>query len=288
MVGGECDTCKAGLENLWHTFYHCPFAEEVWRCSGVQAFITDITAHSESFVESLFLIIGSSDAELKAKICMLLWQIWRDRNGVIWKGAIPAPTRSIAAAMESRNDWIMARHKLSHQVPSAAAASTCVGWHPLQPGYVKCGVDVAFFEDLHAMGVGLVLRDHEGHFIMAKTLKVQGLFKVEEGELMGIKEALSWLKELCYNRGWVESDCKLACKAIRSGERNILELGILAAFCREELSSFLDVQICHVKRDRNVIAHCLARAARDFLTHHVWNEPPALVEGHLHLPCSCV
>ncbi|XP_057770854.1 uncharacterized protein LOC130990645 [Salvia miltiorrhiza] len=287
-VGGECETCKSSFENLWHTFFFCSFAEDCWRCSDLGQYISNITNSCDSFVEALFCIIGGNNEELTARVCMVLWQIWKDRNRAIWEGVFPVPARSVLQAAEARIEWLLAREKRSVQHPSSSPAVTCGGWHPLPLEYVKCNVDATFFSDINAVGIGIVVRSHDGNFVTGKSMKLMGLRRVDEGELIGIKEALSWLKFLGLSRGWVESDCKRACEALCSSERNISEMGTLAAFCRKELASMPDIQVNHVRREHNGIAHFLAKAARDFDTHHVWNEPPLAVEGHFHLPCSCV
>ncbi|XP_057791107.1 uncharacterized protein LOC131008228 [Salvia miltiorrhiza] len=165
--------------------------------------------------------------------------------------------------------------------------NSCVGWHAIQVGWVRCGVDAAFFEHDKSMGIGMVVRDHAGEFVIEKLMKVRGSRDVAEGELMGINEALSWLKSLGYEHGWIDCDSKIACDAVLKGVGFINERGVLADYCRRELSTMPGVQVCNVRRSRNAIAHCLAKAARDISTLHVWNEPSSFVEGHLHVPCSC-
>ncbi|XP_057802912.1 uncharacterized protein LOC131018204 [Salvia miltiorrhiza] len=140
VVGGECETCKTSIENLWHKF---SFAR-LRRLAGAQ-------------------IIGGSNEELKARVCMVMWQIWKDRNGVIWKGVLPSPGRSTSLAAECRVEWLLARRKRTAQNPQAPPATS----------------------------IGIVIRDHEGQFMTGKSLRFLGLHRVEEGELMGIKEALS-------------------------------------------------------------------------------------------------
>lgn len=44
-----------------------------------------------------------------------------------------------------------------------------VTWNPPQQGFIKCNLDVAFFEDTKTFGLGMCLRDSEGNFIKAMT-----------------------------------------------------------------------------------------------------------------------
>ncbi|XP_057780078.1 uncharacterized protein LOC130998683 [Salvia miltiorrhiza] len=249
--------------------------------------MSTVIAQCDSFEHALTLILRDQDIERKANVCMTLWQIWRDRNAMIWQHTVPVPSRSVLCAAAARTDWKLAQ-TLPLQKATAPASVVCVGWHSMPQGSIKCNVDAAFFAEDQSMGIGIAIRNHEGDFVIGKSIKLPGRRSVVEGELLGIKEALSWIKELSYGRGCLESDSKRVCDLINSGERNRLELGVIVSICKQDLLELSDFTICFVGRNRNGIAHCLAKAARDIFTHHVWNEPPSSVVGHLHVPCSCV
>ncbi|XP_057796787.1 uncharacterized protein LOC131012797 [Salvia miltiorrhiza] len=287
QVGGECGICKAGYENLWHTFFSCPFAEDCWRISNMELYIDNVRSRCESFLQALFMIVDDKDDTRKIKICMLLWQIWKARNSAVWNNENPSPASSVLMAACTYEDWTAAHSRARPGPVAASSGATCVGWHGLPSGWFCCNVDAAFFRESNTCGLGMAIRDHNGNFIAGKSIKIVGSWSVEEGEMMGIKEALSWLKEKELTHGRVETDSKRACDAINSRAKNFSEMGALASHCRNELSLAPDVRIHHVKRTRNAIAHILAKAARDIDAHHVWNEPPSFVVGHLHIPCSC-
>ncbi|XP_057809148.1 uncharacterized protein LOC131023623 [Salvia miltiorrhiza] len=263
-AGGDCPICASGYENMWHLFLFCQFATNCWQISGLRAIMDPIIEGSESFEEVVFKIVSHSEGEFKVKAVMLMWQIWRDRNGVVWKNDNPIPTRSILGAAQAWSDWKLARAPVISRNSSSVSAA----------------ID-------RLLGIGIVIRNHLGEFVLGKTIILPGCRSVEEGELVGIKEALSWIKGLGYEKGVIESDCKRACDVINSIERNISEVGVIASLCRSELVLMPGFHVVHVKRDLNAIAHSLAKVSRDFSSHHVWTEPPISVVGHLHLPCSC-
>ncbi|XP_057809101.1 uncharacterized protein LOC131023575 [Salvia miltiorrhiza] len=235
-------------KNLWHVFLFCPFAEDCWRASHLQAFISNIISGSDSFVMALFLIIGSSNEDVKTKVCMLFWQIWKERNAVVWNESNLVPSSSMVAAVVTCADWKLARSVAAHLSARQQPTAPCLGWHAIPADSVRCNVDAAFFEQDQTMEIGIVVRDNTGSFVAGKTMKMPGGRSVEEGELIGIKEALSWLKDLGHMKGIVESDSKRACEVISSGEKNILEIGAIASFCRREIRLFSDISIIHIKR----------------------------------------
>lgn len=48
-----------------------------------------------------------------------------------------------------------------------------------------------FFPSLNRTGVGMVLQDENGEFVAARVTTIPGCLCVDEGEAMGIYEALS-------------------------------------------------------------------------------------------------
>ncbi|KAL8526707.1 hypothetical protein ACS0TY_015781 [Phlomoides rotata] len=55
--------------------------------------------------------------------------------------------------------------------------------------------------DSGEMGFGMVLRDRCGSHIYSRTLDMSGLYTPEEGEAIGLFEALSWIKDLDVRNG---------------------------------------------------------------------------------------
>ncbi|XP_057779532.1 uncharacterized protein LOC130998115 [Salvia miltiorrhiza] len=214
-------------------------------------------------MQAFFIIFDEVQGEHVALFAMVLWQIWKDRNTVVWKEIFPNPDRSVATAVGCRQEWLLARARGTRQHSALSSSAVCLGWHDLSEGDVLCGVDAAFFEGDNAMGLGLVFGDHSGNFLTGTSLKIPGMRSIEEGEVLGIKEVFSWIQRLGYVSGIVELDSKRACNEITSGGRNISEFGLLAKFCREELSMLPGFCLRHVRCDQNVIAHGLAKAARD-------------------------
>lgn len=90
-----------------------------------------------------------------------------------------------------------------------------------------------------------------------------------EGEIIGIREALSWIKALRYTKCFIESDCQIACNAINSREENFTELGVYVEVCRNEIVAITEVKVKYIRRDLNTIAYKLTRIAFDFVTLHV-------------------
>lgn len=66
-------------------------------------------------------------------------------------------------------------------------------------GWVKANVDAAVFQD-GTIGVGCVVRDTQGQFVSARCKRMAGAWQARESEAIGMKEAMSWLKEMSITR----------------------------------------------------------------------------------------
>jgi hypothetical protein len=95
-------------------------------------------------------------------------------------------------------------------------STNTIRWEKPAPSEVKCNVDAAIFKDQGCYGVGMCLRDENGHFIAAKTAWFHGLAQPQEAEARGLKEAIIWLG----NRGLTNVSIELDCKQVVDGISN--------------------------------------------------------------------
>lgn len=70
------------------------------------------------------------------------------------------------------------------------------------------------FPDSNSFSIGMVLRDHKGHFLRGRTRRLSGRVKAFEAKAVGMFEALSWIKDLQGQDVIVESDSLLVVEAL--------------------------------------------------------------------------
>uniref|UniRef100_A0A803NKE8 Reverse transcriptase domain-containing protein n=1 Tax=Cannabis sativa TaxID=3483 RepID=A0A803NKE8_CANSA len=107
------------------------------------------------------------------------------------------------------------------------------------------------------MGINL----SNGRLIEAYTLGKMGRVDPEMAEIIGIKEALSWIDKHHWQNVVLESDSLLCVQAIKSNIPMLSQFGLLVIDVRQLLLSLNFVEICFVKRSANKAAHCLARSS---------------------------
>ncbi|KAL8461944.1 hypothetical protein ACS0TY_033143 [Phlomoides rotata] len=83
-------------------------------------------------------------------------------------------------------------------------------------GRVKLNIDAGQFTDVMSTCLGMVLRDDTGCFLIGRTLYFPGNYRSEEAEVIGLNEALSWIKNLGKDNVEVEMDTMVVVDAVNT------------------------------------------------------------------------
>ncbi|KAL8491613.1 hypothetical protein ACS0TY_023274 [Phlomoides rotata] len=110
-------------------------------------------------------------------------------------------------------------------------------------GELSLDVDAAFFKDTMEMGLGMVLRDDHGDFIVGRSLVLPGCYAVDVSEAYGVYEALSWIKHLGVHSVVIEMDAKLVFDALKGSTSSRSVFGNVIASCKIIFNSLSDVSI---------------------------------------------
>lgn len=65
-------------------------------------------------------------------------------------------------------------------------------------------------------------------------------------------------------------------KAISKGTQYYLEVGHVFEWCRARLSNRADISLCHVKKQKNQVAHLMARVTCLVNCYNVFLSPPEM------------
>ena len=125
-----------------------------------------------------------------------------------------------------------------------------------------------------------MIRDSQGLFLHVASRAVNGLFQVRELETLGLREALSWIKQLGFERVIFETD-SLQVQALQNRVADFSEFGVLIKDCLSLLQGEPYFSVAFTKRQNNVAAHILARYAIRHADFMVWNDPPLVIQTRL-------
>uniref|UniRef100_A0A803NGS4 RNase H type-1 domain-containing protein n=1 Tax=Cannabis sativa TaxID=3483 RepID=A0A803NGS4_CANSA len=197
-------------ELIFHVLVGCNFAQSCWNLSSVP---TSAIMGTE-FGEWIEQILNNCQPVVFEEALMVAWAIWKARNGLLWN-------KNATRAAEV------------FPLPGVVnnTSNNYINWTAPAAGFLKVNVDGAVFSASDSFGVGGLARDSNGQFIEAFCMHKAGCFQPSLVEAIGVKEALSWIK----NKGW---------------EHVTLET-----------DSLVVVQALQIKRFANNVVHCLTRGA---------------------------
>ncbi|CAN1784844.1 Putative ribonuclease H protein At1g65750 [Linum perenne] len=157
----------------------------------------------------------------------------------------------------------------------------CSSWHPPTRNQFKCNIDAGFRPVESLWGWGAALRDHSGSLLAYRTGWERGQPAVKEGEAWGLLDALSWMESLQIDQVTFEVDSQLVADAMSSYGVNTTEFGAIISRCRRLIQSNPGFRVCFVRRDRNHVAHELARRSFSLASRFVGYVPPVWLEDAL-------
>ncbi|XP_060959245.1 uncharacterized protein LOC115703661 [Cannabis sativa] len=207
---------------------------------------------------------NSVSSEMMGRVIMLCWALWAARNDLVWNKRVRRVSDVVAFANLSLDHWIKAQGK--GNLPLLSPLKEGDGaeqWLKPSSG-IKLNVDAAIFASSLKYGFGCVVRNSAGELVSVFAGIKDGSVAPELAESIGIREALSWLKNNAYTRATIESDSLVCVEAIRSEESLVSVFGLVVEDCKNILKDLVNVSISFVKRSANCAAHFVARHSVTF------------------------
>ena len=145
-----------------------------------------------------------------------------------------------------------------------------VRWSPPPVGCNKGNFDAAIFDGLDCAGVGVVFRDSFGNVIAALIQLIGHAPSVDLAEALAARRAVALAKELSLFDVIVEGDCLRIVQALK---KTSLCKTLLRHIVKETKRLGSTLRRCHFQhfpRERNRLAHGLARRAVLSVDSSVW------------------
>ena len=253
-VNVACALCNMDAESAAHVLLDCSFARSCWETANINI----VSTGHESFSEWAINIYDVWSADKRQFGAMLCWTIWKCRNDLIWNQQCMEVQEAILSARVVLSQWKEAQDKcfdrswgLLHPDDGSEL------WTPPKENETKINNDAAVFGSSNRYSYAFAARNHKGELIEARSSCKEGYTVPECAETMGIREALSWIKDKNLSGVIVETDCLVAVQAIRSSATLFSYFGVLVQECRNLLKETKDkgIVLRFEKRYANNLAH---------------------------------
>ncbi|KAK4731707.1 hypothetical protein R3W88_024695 [Solanum pinnatisectum] len=123
---------------------------------------------------------------------MILWSLWEAINNLCWNNKQNVFVATLYHAKKEMEEW---RSANSGAEMAATDAKMITKWERPLLDTINYNTDASYNINIDLAGIGMVLRNHLGQFIAGKTLFLGHMDSPLLVEIIGVCEALSWLKE---------------------------------------------------------------------------------------------
>ncbi|KAM6560015.1 hypothetical protein CsatA_029254 [Cannabis sativa] len=191
-VSSLCPFCLQYEESTLYILVTCEVVRSCWNRVGIGTNVAMNIDFFDWYVHSL----ETMDVDHQCTFTMVCWAIWDAKNNLVWNGKLFKEDDVVANAKRFLDQWRSAKSsEYESSWPGFQAGDGAKHWISPQANSIKVNVDAALFDSDHKYGLGLVARDERGLLIERRTMLSNGSIEPELAEAMGVREALSWIKE---------------------------------------------------------------------------------------------
>lgn len=168
--------CERDVGHMLHIFFDCDFAKNCWHSVGMELSMEEVDFAPDWLLERL-----SNEPHKKLiTIATVLWSIWFARNKRVWKGVVLSPATTVVLSLKHVTEWCQVWKKKSSKdnIASSDSPRDRAKWKAPDTGCLKINVDASVQENEARYSVGMAIQDHEGKFVVGKTMKVEGKISV--------------------------------------------------------------------------------------------------------------
>lgn len=201
-IDDRCQICGLDGESINHILFCCSVARQVWALSGIPH---PRNGFSESSIfpniNFLFDIAkrGEIQKEVKRSWPWILWNLWKNRNHLIFEGTSFSCNEIVGKARADAEEWFTAQliDEEWERQEGVDVSASLDKWKPPPQSWLNCNMAVKWVKDSTITGGAWVLRDDKG-VVLCHSRRTFGYFSSKERASMAI--AL-WVAESMSSQG---------------------------------------------------------------------------------------
>jgi hypothetical protein len=218
----SCSICGLEIESTEHILWECTSSSDVWGAS-LQRFQKSSCLAFKNFQQIAESIFQEGMKEEFEIFCITGRKIWLRRNEWIHEGAFTHPNTLALGAQQIQEEF----HRINQKKDGEPQQGSDNRWQNPLEGWLKVNCDAAIDRGGRRMGVGIILRDHEGNIRAAWSFSRPGLLDPTAAEASALFHGLKHCKELGVSKLVVEGDSKVIISAVQNRDASSSRFGHL-------------------------------------------------------------
>lgn len=211
------------------------------------------------------------------------WCMWHNRNKARLGSTRLGPTRQTSQEIIHKARSIIEEFQLAYLTRPRFKKHAEDQWvPPLHPWY-KVNSDAAVFSHLKTVGIGVIIRDHEGSVITTLSKHLPLPLGPLEAEAKAMDEAVLFAWDVGIRDAIFETDSSVVSDALSGSITPPVSIVDIIVGALHRLQDFRHTQLQHVRRQANKPAHSLAQHAKDvtdFIDSFVFHDAVYLSPSH--------
>jgi ribonuclease HI len=272
-----CPLCELNNEDDWHVFLTCNDSVLARQTAGLDHIVTARVQSCQTLSEIIFTICQEESRSTAGQFATLLYSVWNNRNNKVWNDKQESGRNIGVKSMQFWHDW----YALQQHNATTEPHQQIITWQQPPLDWHKCNVDAGFYHDLNKTSAGWCLRDHLGRFLKAGTMWKEGKYSVREGEALALLEAMTIMEHVRVTKVIFETDSKCAVDAIYNLHSGTSEFSVIICNIKHILMSNPNFVVKFIKRQANMVAHTLARAAISWSSRYSFETVPLCIATYL-------
>jgi ribonuclease HI len=143
-------------------------------------------------------------------------------------------------------------------------------------------VDAGIHADARKTTAGWCVRDYRGHLILGGSSWIHGKCSPNEGEALALFEAMKELQHRGFHDVIFETDAHNIVHALRRRNTGVSEFSSIIYKIKCMLSLNVGFEVKPIRRQANMIAHTIARAAISWSRRHIFDSVLPCINNLLH------
>jgi ribonuclease HI len=275
-----CELCRGANEDVWHVLFDCEESRNCWTMAGLDTVISTRLDQFYEAKEVIFDICSKESKEVAGRAALMIWLLWNNRNQWLWNNEKRTATQLGVQALHMWEEWFAVQRfhdstRVEEQVQHAQQ------WLPPRHGWIKCNVDAGFHNDGRITSGGWCFRNDVGLFVRAGSFWLSGGLSVHEAEALTLLEAMKTACIMNLDKIIFECDSQLVVNAIHANHDGASAFSIIISSIKNLLLLNSNFEVKFVKRQANLVAHKLARAANSWASRCDFYSIPPCIKNQL-------